>query len=205
MFSTWRERLSKVFDWNRGSKADQRCSLSRLPRFEALEDRRMLAAEADILFLVDKSNSTGEEFPWIADLVSRVEGLDNYLRDPAQDIDPRYGLVGFGNDGIADLGNSHLLDVNDSNGDSDMLFGDASQLAAVVANLNKFGGDEDAWDGIEHALQEYEFRDGAAVIFVMFRRADGGQNPTELGNDPVNDTLIRDGIFAAMESHIRHA
>lgn len=171
----------------------------------------MLAAKADIVFLVDKSASSGTEFSWIADVVSRANGLDAYLRNASRDIDPRYGLVGFGDDSFdlstgAPWGHSHLLDVNDGNGDGDKLFGTASQLANVVQTAVNAGSYELAWDGIEHAIQEYEFRPGAAVIFVLFRRDDlGGSFPVYyVGNEPNDSNLeeqTRTGILAALDSY----
>ncbi len=180
---------------------------SRLMRLESLEDRRMLSAEADIVFLVDKSMSSTEEYTWIGDMVSKEDGLDDYLTDPLRDIDPRYGLIGFGDTGetgALGYGFSHVLDAGDmypvGNPDGDLLFGDASQLDAIVNNLNKSGSDERVWDSIEHAIAEYEFREGAAVIFVAFRRSDSGT--PFAGNSPEHGAVqTHEGILAAMQSY----
>ncbi len=178
-------------------------------RLEALEDRRMLSAEADIVFLIDKSKSSGEEYTWIGDMVSEVGGLNDYLTDPLRDIDPRYGLIGFGNGGITGAGGygfSHVLDINDTNSDGDVLFGTASQLDAVADNSiinNSEGSEELVWDSIEHAIAEHEFREGAAVIFVMFRRDDnGGSARLFAGNQPEGGGVqTHEGILAAMQSY----
>ena len=47
-------------------------------------------------------------------------------------------------------------------------------------------------DGIEHAIAEYEFRDGAVPVFVLVQN--------EEARTPLNRTLTRDGILSALES-----
>ncbi len=195
-----RQRVLGFFRSRSNSKSPLCGSRSRRPAFETLEGRWMLARDTDFVFLVDKSASINEEYGWIADFVSRSGGLDDYLTDPARGINPRYGLVGFGDQSLQQ-GHSHLLDPNDSNSDGDRLFGTAAQLSAVAANVARSGSHEYAWDGIEHAIAEYEFRDGAAVIFVMFRR-DDYESPlfdTEGGN--IGDIQTFAGTLAALNSY----
>jgi len=163
----------------------------------------MLAKDADILFLVDKSASAGMEFSWIADFVTRSGGLDDYLTDHERGITPRYGLIGFGDGNFSPEGHSHVLDGNDSNSDGDKLFGNAAQLASVVSELSNQGSNEQVWDAIEHTIAEYEFRDGAAVIFIIFRRDDLQGNDSFAGNEPrsifANHTFT--GTLATLKSY----
>ena len=174
-------------------------------RYEVLEDRRMLASDADIIFLVDKSSSLGTEYDWIADIVTRPGGLDDFLKAPAQNISPRYGLVGFGNDQLGAFGHSHLLDVNDVNSDGDTLFGDSTQLSVVAEAVINSGSNEDVWDAIEHTIAEYNFREGAAVILVAFRRDDNvtfaGNSSAPTGTQSVSAQITRDGVIDAMKSY----
>src|SRR5690606_22965238 len=84
------KRLRQYFD-RRNTKilSGQRCRM----RFEFLEDRRVLAVMADIVFLVDESGSDQDTQTqnWLATVVDDLATtLDN------ADIDARYGLVGFG-------------------------------------------------------------------------------------------------------------
>ena len=51
---------------------------------------------------------------------------------------------------------------------------------------------EDGWDAIEHAIMEYEFRDGAVPIFILVQDAEG--------RNSINDTLTHTGLLASLES-----
>jgi hypothetical protein len=164
--------------------------LSRKLRLEALEDRRVLSAATDIIFLFDESAS-GVNSPlpdWIAEVAQELT-----LQIGLSDADARFGLVGFGEDQIQQYAHSHLIDTNnDSNGDS--LFGTAAQFSITAAAINdSLGGTEDGWDAIEHAIAEYNFREGAAVVFVLI------QNGT--GRNYLNTTLTNTGVLAALESY----
>ena len=130
---------------------------SRTSCIERLEDRRVLAAPVDIVFIVDESLSDATEYDWVADIVNGTPGagglteigLDAYLTDPVRDFDPRYGLIGYGEPqggGQGEVGHSHLLDPGDADSDGDELFGSAVQLAARANALNNFGSDEPVWD-----------------------------------------------------------
>ena len=54
------------------------------------------------------------------------------------------------------------------------------------------GPTEDGWDAIEHAIAEYDFREGSVPVIVLVQ---GDQGRTIL-----NDTLTRTGILAALQS-----
>jgi hypothetical protein len=142
MRNKWHQYVSQLFA-RRSRQPIAKAQLRRRMRGELLEDRRMLAKAADIVFLVDESNSGGAEFLWVADLVNRDGGLDDYLTDPARDIAPRYGLVGLGKAPSFPMGHSHLLDINDINGDGDKLFGTAAQFASVAEDTTMSGGGEE--------------------------------------------------------------
>ena len=177
-----------------------RCRTSTLPRqlrFEFLEDRRMLSTMADIVFLVDESGNFGETDyqDWLLAMVSGINGLDATLRN-TNGIDARYGLVGFGEgilqSGHTVFGHSQVVNTSVSTTDPAALFGTATQLQLAIDQLAMTGGSEDGWDALEHAIAEYPFREGAVPVFVLVQ----GQE----GRVLLNNTLKRDGIFAALTS-----
>jgi len=170
-------------------------------RFEMLDDRRMLSTMADIVFLVDASGSESD-FPAIDWLHSIVADLDNSLR-AANDINVRYGLVGFGQ--TDRFAHSQVADFNPAPGKT--VFGrlwsendHLNDIQSAMVNLENAvgGGNEDGWDAIDHAIAEYDFRPGAVPVFVLVQNDEG--RIAGSGFDGVNNTLIHDGILAALKS-----
>lgn len=193
-------------------------------KFESLENRDLLSVSADIVFLVDESPSLGggtltpvegeppitREYHWLADY---AESLDNHLGQ-AGITDIRYGLIGFGLPNFETIRHTvafsyGVIDENESTGvtqlDDKLLFGDADALAHTVQTTLGFfrpAGDssatEDGWDPIEHAVAEYNFREGASVIFVLIQDPDGDINP---GREQVrNSSLTQPGVLSALQS-----
>ena len=174
--------------------------------FERCEDRRMLDAKADIIFLVDESGSENDAQTqqWLSALVTGDNNADNTKDvnslteelNSAEITDVRYGLVGFGQDFANTTTNRYAhsqLWVSGNNS----LFGDPSVLTTTQFNtafgeLEEEGGDEDGWDAIEHAIAEYEIRPGAVPVFVLLQNDEGRVE--------LNETLTRPGIEAALAS-----
>jgi hypothetical protein len=168
-------------------------------RFESLEDRRMLAAMADIVLLMDLTQSNTQNvnmWEWVRDEVfAPTTGLDNPIAIALRDqgiTDVRYGMAGFGS-GVSsnEFAHSYVIDSNAT----DPLFGDAADLDVALDKLGPtfaFGGIEDGWDGIEHVVSEYRFRPGAVPVVVLVQN--------EEGRNRYNTTLLREGILAALES-----
>src|SRR3989304_3734301 len=74
-----------------------------------------------------------------------------------------------------------------------------ADMQAAIAYLEGTGGDgEDGWDAIDHAVAEYDFRPGAVPVFVLVQNDQG--RIAGSGFDGVNNTLIHDGILAALKS-----
>jgi len=179
--------------------------------FEQCEDRNMLATMADVVFLIDESNSStvpGTDRSitqlWLQDTITRLQ--DTNLADSLTNkgiTDIRYGLVGFG-DLVGTFPNfTHLyahsqfvddtgLDPNDPGTFADAYFGDIEQLETAAQSLDSDGALEDGWDALEHAIAEYNFREGAVPVFILLQ--------DEEGRVPLNDTLTRTGILAALQS-----
>jgi hypothetical protein len=135
--------------------------------------------------------------------------LAEKLADPNIGIDDvRYGLVGYGQrdnmTGEERLAHSQLMIPGDNTSlliDSagpDGILGTSDDLTSsylnTIFNTNtaEDGGLEDGWDAIEHAIAEYEIRDGAVPIFVLMQG--------EEGRIEFNDTLTRQGIHDALVS-----
>lgn len=159
-----------------------------------LEDRRMLAATADILFLVDESASdlSTNTQDWLEAIFANLAaGLQ------ADQIDARYGLIGLG-EGLSPQGNtarfghSQLLGPT---GNKEYWTANDTEVASAINNeLAKLGGgaSEDGWDAIEYAIAEYGFREGAVPIVVLVQ---GDQ-----GRSTLNETLTRTGILETLRS-----
>ena len=215
----------------RASSTQQSYNGRRLLRHESLEDRRMLATQADIVFLVDESSSdttnTNESIQeWLRALVTgdvdnndtlglgEVSLATKLANDGIDDV--RYGLVGFGQfdrDSVPRHAHSQLFGSS-----TDSLFGDPTSATMsgpndpfvntaalnlifgtdvdtqdpTDGNLTQFGGDEDGWDAIEHAIAEYDIRDGSVPVFVLVQNDEGRIN--------LNSALERPGILAALRS-----
>ncbi|HMO85152.1 MAG TPA: hypothetical protein PKC18_09565 [Lacipirellulaceae bacterium] len=119
--------------------------------FEVLEHKQVLSISADIVFLVDQSQSVSGESTqaWLrTSLVPRLESTgfaDSLAKKGIDNI--QYGLVGFSG-GIqqSDYANSFVLDSASS---GSKLVGSNNQLVSAMNNLhNQFGVVEDGWDAI---------------------------------------------------------
>ena len=156
-------------------------------RIEQLEDRHMLATMADIVFLYDESGS-GQNEPteqWLIDTVSTLETHFDPL-GTGNDIDARYGLVGFGDpDGFA---SSQVVNTSVPTD----LFGDTTQLIAAIPSLDQQGKFEDGWDAIEHTIAEYDCREGAVPVLVLIQNQEG--------RNWVNTTLTHPRLLASLKS-----
>lgn len=164
---------------------------SRRLKFESVEERRMLTAMADVVFLVDESatdTNTGTQ-AWLSTI---IDELDTAFA--ADSINVKYGLVGFGDGSQSspDFAHSHLLGPS---GSKQQFTTDYAFLASAIStDLVDTGveNSEDGWDSLEHAIAEYDIREGAVPIFVLVQ---GDQGRTYL-----NDTLTHDGVWRALES-----
>jgi len=194
-------------------KSEPRCkSLTRRLKFEQFEDRRMLTTMVDIVFLVDESGSelSTATHEWLRLLVegdAAVDGLHDTLTD-VHSLDVRYGLVGFGEKDsespfLQRYAHSQLVNSDTQLALNQRLFSDLESdiLPALEPGLSEIGGREDGWDAIEHAIAEYQIRDGAVPVFVLVQNEEGrvnNLNPTV--EDGANLSLTRDGILAALRS-----
>lgn len=141
------------------------------------------ASFADFVFVVDESGSMYGEHSWLRSVVG---DLDASLQAKGLGIGSesnRYGLVGFGNGYGGNLGRTVSV-----GGD---LFGNASQLATATNFLTTSGWFEDGYSAIDYALNNYSFRNGAAVNFVLITDED-----RDIGDRSLNFNSILSGLQA---------
>ncbi len=153
---------------------------------------------ADVLFVVDESISMGGEHAWIGTMVTDLEaGLI-----AAGVTDNRYGLVGFvepnGPHGTGP--HKHVVGSGD--------FGTAAQMSTAAGGLttnNSFL--EDGHEAIDFGLDNYTFRDDAAVNVIMI--ADEDRDDTTAGTInfasvlsklELNDALLNVVVNARFEN-----
>lgn len=112
---------------------------------------------ADVIVVMDESGSMSGEQRWSADMVPLLdEGLQQYgIGSEAQTN--LYGLVGFGNNRV--VPRTLLVDSEE--------MGSPEGFVRSAGTLMVNGGTEDGWRGIEHALDEYPRRNGAAVNIIL--------------------------------------
>jgi hypothetical protein len=127
-------------------------------------------------------------------MIGGTDGLDAALRATGNDIDVRYGLVGYGQ--IVDSNDDrepahvHLVSGAAFSAGTDHVQ-DIQDAIDTLAGSNSTNQREDGWDAIEAAIAEYPFRDGAVPVLVVLQ--------TE-GRTITNTTLLREGILNALES-----
>lgn len=105
----------------------------------------------DVLFVVDESGSMAGEQAWVADIMATLDAslINAGLHDN------RYGLVGFANTGrVLQAGGDRWMSAEDVG------------VAAGSLRTNR-SGHEDGYDGIEFALNSYDFRDDASRVLVL--------------------------------------
>ena len=110
---------------------------------------------SDVVVIVDESSSMFGEHQWLGTMIPQLEtaleteGLTGN----------RFGLVGFGSPRPNLLGRS--LPVGGAN------FGTATEFATASNNLLLSGRFEDGYSAIDFALNNYTFRESAAVNFIL--------------------------------------
>lgn len=97
---------------------------------ELLEDRRVLAATVDVVFLMDGSGSGDATAmkDWLKDTVfAAVPGSSHPIAETLASkgiTDVRYGLIGFGDGASNGFAHSYVVNPNEA----DPLFGNANQM-----------------------------------------------------------------------------
>ncbi|NCR25365.1 MAG: tandem-95 repeat protein [Microcystis aeruginosa LE13-04] len=133
---------------------------------------------ADIVFVVDESGSMSGYQAWIRDMVSTLESTLIGKGITSN----RYGLIGFGNSGVY----GRILNVG-----SNSPFGNANQLSSAINQLQINGGTEDGYDGIDEALTNLSFRQGAAINIILV---------TDEDRDVANSSLSFSSILNSLSN-----
>ena len=139
------------------------------------------ATISDIIAVVDESGTMAGEHAWLGEMVGSLETkLIN-----AGVTSNQYGLVGFGGGPTPPHFDPHKHLVGGED------FGTSAQFATATSGLVTSGEDEDGWDGINFALDNYTFRPTAATNLILV---------TDEDRDNLNDALDFDSVEAALAS-----
>ena len=123
---------------------------------------------ADVLFVVDESGSMSGEHAWLSSMIGDLEaGLVGKGVGDGTDGSNQYALLGYGgNWAVPSHGDPHKHTVG--SGD----WGTASELATATGGLVIDGSFEDGWAAIDFALNNYVFREGAALNVILITDED---------------------------------
>jgi hypothetical protein len=138
------------------------------------------ASFADFIFVVDESGSMSGEHSWLGQSIGDLELALQGKGVGVGSEENRYGLIGFGG---SYYGTNRSLSVGGN------LFGSASELSRATNSLVTNGSLEDGYSAIDYALNNYSFRDGAAVNFVLITDED-----REIRSNSVNFNSILNGL-----------
>jgi hypothetical protein len=138
----------------------------------------------DTIVLIDESGSMGGEQNWLRQVIPTLESAFQAQGLGSGTDANRYGLVGFGS-GLnpGNLGRSLT--------DNGNLFFDASQYNSVSSDLRLSGSFEDGYSAIDFALNNYNFRPGARVNFIL---------ATDEDRDNGNPSLTSENILSRLQS-----
>lgn len=132
---------------------------------------------SDVVVIIDESGSMRYEQVWLGTIIPQ---LDTALQNQGI-VGNRFGLVGFGSSNQT-LGRS--LPVGGAK------FGNSAQFATATNSLLLNGGFEDGYSAIDFALNNYTFREGAAVNFILV---------TDEDRDNGNSSLNFNNILARLK------
>lgn len=125
------------------------------------------AESADFLFIVDESGSMSGEHTWLA---NTIDSLDTALEAKGLHSN-RYGLIGFGGSYYPGEPFARAIDM-DLVTPGIQQFGTTSIFANSTNQLMTSGGYEDGYQAIDYAINNYLFRDDAALNVVLITDED---------------------------------
>jgi hypothetical protein len=152
---------------------------------------------ADFLFIVDESGSMYAGHDWLDEMIYELETkLQGRGLGTGQERN-RYGLVGFGNRSVV----PRAFDL-DPFTPGEQLFGSADQFAQTSLLLERSGGTEDGYAGIQFGLDTYEFRPRAAVNFVLVSDEDRDIVDRNLSFQSIlNNLQAQDALLNVVVNH----
>ena len=116
-----------------------------------------------MLLVVDESQGIRTEHGWVPDMVQELDAaLMNLGLGESSSTPNLFGLVGYGemNVRLGSVGRTLTLD------DGQTMYS-SSQLAKVARMLKKYGGKEDGYQAMEHALQKLQLRNSENIEQIM--------------------------------------
>ncbi|NEQ40249.1 MAG: PEP-CTERM sorting domain-containing protein [Okeania sp. SIO3I5] len=138
---------------------------------------------SDVVVIIDESVSMSGEQEWIGNMIPQLDAVLQTQGLTGQ----RFGLVGFGSSRPDFLGRS--VPVGGAK------FGTSAEFATATNNLLVSGGFEDGYSAIDFALNNYTFREDAAVSFILVTDED-----RDNGNSSLNSTNILTGLQRGTEN-----
>ena len=139
-------------------------------------------ASADVVVIIDESGSMYNDQQWLGTMIPQ---LDTALQSQGV-TGNRFGMVGFGSGTSGYLGRS--VPVGGAN------FGTSAEFAIATNSLFVNGGFEDGYSAIDFALNNYTFRQGVAVNFILVTDED-----RDIGNSSLNFNNILAGLQRGTE------
>lgn len=137
---------------------------------------------SNVVFIVDESGSmAGEQ----AFLQSTVTQLDSAL-DTAGVTNRSYGVVGFGGGGAGNEGRIVGAGAN---------LTDAATAATNLSNLGTGGFAEDGYAGIDFALNNLNFTQGAAINFILVTDEDRDLSLPQFTSTGITNALTNANIL----------
>ncbi|WP_417227763.1 autotransporter domain-containing protein [Amphritea sp.] len=134
-----------------------------------------LAADVNLVFVVDESGSMSGEHAWLPGFTTQLEtDLQTTVG-----LSSSYGLVGYGNNSVV----PRPISVGSGQ------FGSASDFATATSNLVTNGGTEDGYAGIQYALDNLTFDAGARVAVVLVTDEDRDNTDSSLTYNTVLTAL----------------
>ncbi|WP_017716408.1 hypothetical protein [Kamptonema formosum] len=158
----------------------------------ALAPSALAASFADFVFIVDESGSMAGEHSWLGSTIGNLEAALQAKGVGSGFEENRYGLLGFG----GYYGGSFYRNIGVTYGSLERsipvgysLLGSAYEFANATRYLVSNGSFEDGYSAINYALNNYSFREGAAVNFVLVSDED-----RDNGNGSLNFNSILSGL-----------
>jgi hypothetical protein len=143
---------------------------------------------ADFLFIVDESGSMSGEHAWLGSMISDLDASLQSKGLGTGSEGNRYGLVGFGGDFYSGQPFARSIDT-DLSTPGIQQFGDSALFGTATSQLRAIGAYEDGYEAIESGLNNYAFREGAAINVVLITDEDRDYNYSQSQGFDFNSVL----------------
>ncbi len=142
---------------------------------------------SEMIFAVDESGSMVGEHAWISNMLPLIEAYLYFNEVGAGEHENLYGVMGYEETPRDILINgSSMLDIDDA--------------IDAAKQLKTYGGTEDGWNAIEHALT-YPSRDNAVRTVVLVTDEDRDAYNQTLSYDAIRDVLLQENMNLSVVVH----